>query len=138
MKFKKFGGREADVNITKYLIDWEDDSLSIFQRNIKKFLLPFWRFNVVVEELPLAGLRLRLDFCNLTKRIAVECDGGQHIDPKHYYNNKSPEKWRGQIKRDLKKDEWCILNNIILVRINEHEQSDICKEWFKEKYNINL
>ncbi len=140
MIYLKINGREQDVKVHKYLIDWNDDSLSIFQRKVKNFLYRYWKFHVVTEEFLIPGEKLRIDFLNVTRGIAVECDGGQHNDPKHYYNQdkKNPYKYLDQVKRDVLKDEWCALNKIPLVRIREDEVEDISKEWFFEKYNVNL
>ncbi len=138
MEFFKLNGRKGKTNIHKYVIDWNDDSLSIFQWKVKRFFYPFWRANVVLEEFPLAGSRLRLDFLNLTDGIGVECDGGQHDDPLHYYNFKSPSKFLEQVRRDVQKDDWCRKNGIQLVRIKESEADQISQEWFREKYNIDL
>jgi hypothetical protein len=138
MKFKKANGRETNVNISKYTVDWEDDSLSKFQWKVKQFLYKYWRSHVVLEEMTLAGTRMRLDFYNVTRGIAVECDGGQHNDPKHYYNNKSPSKFISQVKRDLEKEKWCELNGIKLIRIMENEIDNLSEDWIREKYDITL
>lgn len=138
MKFKKLSGRETNVNISKYSIDWKDDSLSKFQWNVKQFLYPHWRAHIVLEEFRLPGCQLRLDFFNITRWIGIECDGGQHTDPKHYYNKGSAAKYLAQVKRDAEKDKWCEANNILLIRIGESDVADLSNDWIYEKYNIKL
>lgn len=99
-------------------IDWEGDSLSLFQKNVKKFLSVYWKDHMVFEEVALPQSRLRLDFFNLTLRLAVECDGSQHnkFIPKFHRSLKDLDK---QVNRDLLKSKWCRLNGIKLIRIDE-------------------
>jgi hypothetical protein len=136
--FKKLNGKSANVNVSKYKVDWTDGSLSKIQRKIKDFLFQYWKGHMVYEELPVAGTRMRLDFLNMTNNIAIEVDGDQHTNPLNYFNEGSKIKWLGQVKRDLEKDRWCELNEFTLVRINESEINDINKAWFKTKYDIDL
>lgn len=136
--FKKLNGKSANVNISKYRIDWDEESLSKIQKYVKKFLYPYWKSHILLEELPLVGTRMRLDFLNMTRNIAIEVDGDQHTNPLNYFNEGSKTKWLGQVKRDLAKDQWCEINGFTLVRINENEVDQINKEWFKDKYDIDL
>lgn len=138
MKFKKLNGKEANINISKYTIDWDDDSLSKFQWKTKQFFRRYWSSHVVLEELRLVGTRLRLDFLNVTRGIAIECDGGQHMDPNHYYNEGSSAKYLAQVKRDVEKDKWCEANKFKLIRIAENEINQLSEQWIKEKYDITL
>ena len=138
MKFKRLNAKDQNINTSKYVINWKDDSLSKIQYRIKSFLYPYWRGHVVFEELRLAGTRLRLDFLNITRNIAVEVDGKQHTDPKNYFNGGNKFTWLAQVERDLEKDRWCELNGFKLVRINESEVDSITSEWFLEKYDIAL
>lgn len=138
MKFITPFGKSKNVNLSKYLIDWNDDSLSKFQWKTKQFLYPYWRTHVVCEELLLAGTRLRLDFLNVSRNIAIECQGAQHTNFNSHFHNGKRSNYLGQIKRDLNKSEWCEKNDLLLVEIFEQDIDDLSPQWFLEKYDITL
>jgi hypothetical protein len=126
------------VNVASYLIDWDKKSRSIFQYNVKQFLKEFWSNKVVCEEFYLPGSKMSLDIVNLTDKIAIECQGKQHLEYNKYFHDNSTINYLNQIKRDFSKYEWCQLNGIELVEINQGEEINLTKEWFLEKYDINL
>jgi len=136
MRFKTTAGKSIDIKTTKYFISWDDDSLSKFQFKVKQFLKPFWKSHLCFEEFPVAGTRMRVDLINLSKKIAVECNGFQHEDPKAFYH-KNHSSFLGQLARDLKKERFCVLNNIQFVEIYENDMP-LSKAFFKEKFNIRL
>ena len=79
MKFKTLNGSERKIiGINKYLIDWDGDSKSKFQKSVKNFFEEYWKRHVVFEEFPIAGTRMSFDFYNANKKIAIEVQGGQH------------------------------------------------------------
>ncbi len=117
MKFKTLTGSSADLkNAKKYLIDWEKQSKSKFQFSVKEFLYPYWRTDIVFEELKIVGTRLSFDFYNANKKIAVEVQGEQHTKyVKFFHGNRF--KYLEQLKRDDKKFRFCEVNDITLVEI---------------------
>ena len=63
MKFiDAYGKRRNLKNPKKYLINWEQTSRSKFQTQVKKFLYPYWKNDIVFEEFRVVGSRLTLDF----------------------------------------------------------------------------
>lgn len=131
MKFKTLAGRERFLSVEKNRIIWESSSLSKFQKSIKDFLRPYWEHHICYEEMPLVGTRLRLDFYNATKRIAIECDGAQHSSFNKFFHSGDRENYRSQIERDLKKSAWCEKNNIQLIII-EPQDLPLSKIFFKK------
>lgn len=137
--FKNLKNQNVNVPVDKYKINWDDDSLSKFQWEVKQFLRKYWEAHIVYEELLLGGTRgLRLDFFNLTKRVGIECQGMQHVKYNKFFHNASLSQFRMQMERDVKKANWCEINDITLVEIFEHDVDDLSRKWFKDKYNINL
>lgn len=120
-------------NIEKYRLDFDDRSLSKFQFAVKQFLRPYWRNHVLYEELPVVGTRMRIDIYDATRKIAIECDGNQHIGFNEHFHRGNRNVYLGQIIRDEKKDEWCVINGITLVRIYENDVNDLSREWFREQ-----
>ena len=135
MRFKALTGKEKFLNIEANRIDWDKPSLSKFQFNIKQFLKQYWKGMIVYEEMPLLGTRLRLDFYNANKKIAVECNGKQHGSYNKFFHGGNTDKYLSQIQRDDKKYRWCELNNIILVEI---EPNDELSPRLFEKFGVEL
>lgn len=117
MKFKTLTGSVAELrNPKKYLINWGGKSRSKFQFSVKEFLHPYWRTDIVFEELKLVGTRMSFDFYNANKKIAVEVQGQQHTKfVKFFHGNRS--KYLDQLKRDDKKMRFCEANDITLIEI---------------------
>lgn len=138
MKWKTLKGREKNIPMQKYLADWDAPCLSKFQFNVLQFLRKYWENHVVYLELPVAGTKMRIDIYNASKRIAVECDGNQHVGfNKFFHNNNRVLYWK-QLDRDDKKGKYCDLNNVQLVRVFEDDLKDLSREWFKKNYEIDL
>lgn len=117
MKFKTLNGTMAELrNSKKFLIDWDAGSRSKFQSSVKNFLEPYWRNDIVFEELKLVGTRLSLDIYNANKKVAVEVQGVQHTKfVKFFHGNRF--NYLDQLKRDDKKLRFCKINDIKLVEI---------------------
>lgn len=135
MKFKTLTGSTAELrNPKKYLINWKGNSRSKFQFSVKEFLQPYWRTDIVFEELKLVGTRMSFDFYNANKKIAVEVQGQQHTKfVKFFHGNRS--KYLEQLKRDDKKMRFCEVNGITLVEIYP---TDIVSEEFFESFGVIL
>lgn len=117
MKFNNINGNPNFLkNSKKYLIDWEADSRSKFQTNVKNFLKLYWKGDQVFEEMRVVGTALSLDFYNSSKKVAVEVQGLQHTQyVKFFHRNKL--QYLKQLKRDDKKLKFCEINEIILIEI---------------------
>lgn len=137
MKFITVNGGIKNINVGNHLIDWEDDSLSIFQKDVKSFLKRYWKHHVVVEEFPVAGSRMRVDFIDFTSGIAIEVNGDQHIRYNKHMHSGDPMKFKSQVLRDLTKLRWCEKNNLKFVDIYPDDMP-LTAQWFKEKHGIIL
>jgi Glu-tRNA(Gln) amidotransferase subunit E-like FAD-binding protein len=108
-------------NSNKYRIDWDKKSRSNIQFNTKQYLRPFWENHIVYEEFTIPQSRLSLDIVNETKRIVIEVQGEQHEKYNKWMHGGSRAKFRRQIARDMKKEEWCNVNDFILVEITKRD-----------------
>jgi very-short-patch-repair endonuclease len=134
MIFISISGKQQKVrNPTKYLIKWEKKCRSKIQKNVKDFLKEYWFSDVVFEEFPVLGSRMTFDFYNANKKIAIEVDGEQHYKYNKFFHGNDRHKFLQQLKRDQKKEDFCEINKIKLVRIVE---SDILNEDLLEKLEI--
>lgn len=82
--------------------------------------------------------KLKFDFYIESINICIEFDGYQHYKPVSFFGGEKSLK--KQIIRDNIKDEWCIKNNIELVRISYKDFRNISNmdkilEKIKQKYN---
>ena len=117
MKFIDAYGKERNIkNAKKYLIDWDKPSRSKFQTRVKKFLYAYWKNDIVFEEFRVAGSRLTLDFYNANKKIAIEVQGAQHTKYVKFLH-KNRLKYCDQLKRDQKKLDFCVANDIKLAEV---------------------
>ena len=115
------GRKKKIANSVKYLIDWDADCKSGIQKTVKNVLYDNWFADVVFEEFPVAGTRLTFDFFNATRNIAVEVDGNQHYKYNKFFHSNSGQNFLSQLQRDEKKEYFCEINNIELIRILESE-----------------
>lgn len=131
MIFLSTSGRKTKLkNPFKYLINWKGKCRSKFQERVKALLHPYWFADIVFEEMPVIGTRLTLDFYNGNRKIALEADGSQHYKFNKHFHGNNRSKFLGQLQRDEKKELFCEINNIKLVRIIESDILD--KELLKK------
>ena len=135
MKFKTIYGKEKTLkNSRQYLIDWRKKTRSKFQDEVKKFLYPYWKDDVVFEELRLVETRLTFDFFNANKKIAIEVQGQQHTKFVPFFHG-SRAKFLQQLKRDSKKYDFCTINGFNLIEI--YDVKELTKEFF-ESHGVYL
>lgn len=132
MEFLTLTGSKRKLKYAnKYRINWEKDSVSIFQTKVKNYVFPYWRNDIVFEEFPVVGSRLTLDFYNATLRLAIEVQGQQHYKYVKHFHGKSKLNYLKQLKNDDDKLNFCIKNDIKLIEVCS--EADI-KNLYKEIY----
>lgn len=130
MLFQTLNGSTKRVTrANKYIIDWDKGSRSNIQYTAKQFLKEYWENHVVFEEFPVAGTRLKFDFYNANKKIAIEVNGQQHVKYVPFFH-KRRSNFVSQIRRDQQKIDFCELNEIKLVEI--YSVSELNKKKFEE------
>lgn len=125
MKFQTLYGRTVSKNCFKYLIDWDKKSRSKIQFRTKQILKPFWLAHIVFEEFPVFGTRLKIDFYNATRRLAIEVNGPQHDEFNPFFHNNSRTLFVRGIDRDCEKARWLEANDIQLIEIIEADLKDL-------------
>jgi hypothetical protein len=119
MKLLSIDGQEYKKNVAKYRIKWDEKSRSKIQFRAKQLLKRIWINDIVYEEFPVFASRMKVDFFNATKFIAVEVNGTQHDKFNPFFHNKSRMNYLHSIKRDYAKAEWLKANNITLIEVIE-------------------
>lgn len=128
MEWLDLKGRSRRVVVADYLINWDGPSLSKFQWRVKQWLKPYWSQDLVMEEAPCVGTRMSVDLINVSRKVAIEIQGSQHTAFNPFMHNGSLASYRSQIKRDLRKGEWCERNGFKLIEVLP--QDTLTVEWF--------
>lgn len=140
MLFKDLKGRDRDVKLAPYLIDWAPPrEVSAPQARVKAFLRPFWQHDTVVEELRLPGSRQRLDLLNISHQIAIEVSprGSHAYNP--FFHRGSVAVYRQALKRELDKERWCQINGLTLCELVEEDlQEGLSAELFLRRFGVAL
>jgi hypothetical protein len=138
VRLKNIYGRYVNKNVEKYRIDWEEKSRSKAQFRTKEFLKQYWQNDIVYEEFPVYGTRMKVDIVNMTKKIAIEVQGNQHYSFNKHFHKNSRLKYLASLKRDVKKIEWLELNDFLVAEITEDETKSLSRKFFEESFGINL
>lgn len=137
MRLYNIRGRQVNKNVSRYLIDWDEKSRSKLQFKAKQFFRPFWENQIVYEEFPVFGTRMKVDFVNATKHIAVEVNGKQHGTYNKFFHN-SRHGYFQSLSRDWKKEEWLERNGFEVIVIEYNEVDDLSESFLKEKFDIAI
>ena len=138
MRLYNIYGKLQSKNVNRYLIKWGGKSRSLLQKKVKDFFKTYWKNQVVYEEFPVYGTRMKVDFINATKKIAVEVNGPQHSNFNKFFHGGSRLKYLESIKRDVAKANWLESNNFTLIEIEEDEVDSLSLKFFKKNFNILL
>ena len=138
MRLYNVYGKLQSKQVTRFLVNWDKPCRSKVQFKTKQFLKQFWENQVVYEEFPVYGTKMKVDILNATKKIAVEVQGNQHVSFNKFFHNNSRLKYLESIKRDAQKAQWLEKNGYTLVEIHEKEVESLNKEFFLNKFNIAL
>jgi hypothetical protein len=137
VKLKDVFSRTKSVSLKKYRIDWDKQSKSKFQFNIKQFFKQYWEYDNCVEEFPVLGTKLNCDLINFDKMFAVEADGNFH-NTFSKFHHKNRIGFLNSLRRDQKKDEWLQNNGFFIIRINENDIKNLSLEWVQNTFNIDI
>ncbi len=122
MKLIDIKGRPCSINVGTSK-DNPEFSRSELQDRVKHCLVEKYPHEIVLEEFTIPASRLKIDFFIPRLRIAIEVDGSQHGKYNAFYHGvRTDNKFSGQVKRDVAKDNWCEINNIKLIRINHEKE----------------
>ena len=81
---------------------------------------------------------MKVDILNATKKLAVEVNGAQHGNFNKFFHANSRVNYLKSINRDFKKLEWLEQNDYNLIEINHDEVDLLSKDFFKNKFKVDL
>tara|TARA_R110000824_G_scaffold88360_6_gene217280 strand:- start:1013 stop:1429 length:417 start_codon:yes stop_codon:yes gene_type:complete len=136
MRLYNVYGKLQSKNVTKFLIDWDSKSRSKLQFKAKQFFKTVWENQIVYEEFPVFGSRMKVDLLNATKKIAIEVNGPQHSSFNKFFHNNSRMKYLDSLKRDHEKSLWLEQNNFTLVELEKQDVDTLSRELLCEKFKV--
>ena len=126
MKVVDFDNREYNWPPSGHEVNLDDrrkrSELHLRTRALLKALYPTQQ---VLEEVPLPGTKLTLDFYLPQRKVCIEVHGEQHYKFVAHYHGDRLGFLRSKAN-DNKKIEWCRLNNLRVVELPFNESDD---EW---------
>lgn len=125
MKLLTLAGRPMERSVNRYRIVWEKKSRSKIQFRVKQLLKVVWDTHIVFEEFPVFGTKMKVDFYNATKKVAIEVNGPQHDKFNKFFHDNSRLQFLKGIKRDTLKYQWLEKNGIFLIEIIEEDLKDL-------------
>lgn len=128
----------VNVNVSEYLIDWNPArEVSKPQAAVKRFLHPYWKAHVVLEEFRVPKRLWRIDLMSLTSRVAIEVSPSKsHSFNRFFHRNRT--RFGAAMKRELEKAAWLERNGFVLCEIFDEDIPVLSREWFRDKYSIEL
>ncbi len=138
MRLYNIHGKLQNRNVAKFLIKWGGKSRSLIQKEVKKFLKTYWENQVVYEEFPVYGTRMKVDILNATKKIAIEVNGPQHNSFNKFFHNNSRMSYLNSIKRDYQKREWLEKNNFKIIELEEQDIKKLSPEFIENTFGISI
>lgn len=138
MRLLNINGKLINKSVSKYIIDWDKKSRSNIQFETKQFLKKYWSAQIVYEEFPVYGSRMKVDFLNATKKIAIEVQGSQHESFNKFFHDNSRLKYLGSIKRDYAKSKWLESNGFTLLEVYEKEIKNLSLDYFQKTFGISI
>lgn len=138
MRLYSITGKLISKNVSKYRVDWDSKSKSNLQFEIKQFLRQYWQNHIVYEEFPVYGSRMRVDFINATRKIAVEVNGAQHSSFNKFFHQNSRAKYLSSIRRDYEKYEWLMKNEFKFIELEQEDLKVLSIDFIEQKFGIQI
>lgn len=123
MKLTGLDGKSHNVNISanKYPLRNEAACKSAIQYRCGQMIHQAYPSEVILEEFPLPGGKLTLDFFLPRLRVAFEIHGVQH-DKFVGHFHKNVQGFHKSRMRDNNKSHWCAINNIRLFEVRSEDE----------------
>ena len=116
MKLLMLDGRTINVNVDQSRFPLRGEkSRSKLQNDVGIALFNRFSFHTILEEFPVAGTQLSIDFFIPGVMIAIEADGEQHRKFSKFFHG-TIQNFKKQQERDARKQKWCDMNDITLIR----------------------
>jgi len=126
VKVIDLNGKIHTWNLKGYQVSKDDTRpRSDLHLKCRELLNELFPLDIVCEEVPLLGEQLFLDFFLPSRKFGIEVQGNQHTEYVPFFH-KTKDNFYKSVKRDKRKEQWCLNNNIKLVILNYDESES---EW---------
>ena len=119
MKFKTLDGYEVSINLSKDKCK-QHDNYSAGQIHIRNLIQEIYPHVSILEDFIIPSERLSLDFFLPERKIAIEFNGEQHKRFSTFFHRDRND-FLNQVSRDKRKQQWCKINNITLVIVEDKQ-----------------
>ena len=125
MKLLDINGKEVRVQIRQSDYPMREVSRSKIQHEVGQKLQEMFPHETILEEFTIPGSMLKVDFLIIRLGIAIEINGDQHYayNP-HFHQERSKMGFANQVKRDVKKANWCEMNGFKYIEVRKLEDLD--------------
>jgi very-short-patch-repair endonuclease len=132
-----FDKKIYNINFSKSAHKSFRENKSAYHNKARKLISEIFPFEVVYEETTLPGSRTRAtgllyaDFIIPKLSIIIEVHGEQHYKFSKFFH-KTKKGFQEHKRRDFKKTEWCLLNDITMIVLpfdKEEEWESLLKNW---------
>lgn len=140
MIFKKLrGGKEVNVNIAQYKINW-DSSPSKEQQILQDFLFKYWKHKIILAEFEIPGSKFRFDIVNISDRIIVEYSPESTHFKYNKFFHRDEYGYYKKISFDMDKIKWAWQQNppFKVVEIMKEDLDNLSYAFFEKNFNILL
>lgn len=137
MRVIGFDKKIYNINFSKSAHKSFRENKSAYHNKARKLISEIFPFEVVYEETTLPGSRTRAtgllyaDFIIPKLSIIIEVHGEQHYKFSKFFH-KTKKGFQEHKRRDFKKIEWCLLNDITMIVLpfdKEEEWESLLKNW---------
>lgn len=119
MVFRTLNGRERDISIKPYRVDW-DRVVSKPQKAVKDFVRHYWEGDIVLEEFRIPGSRYRIDLLRIgSQSVVIEVSPESSHSYNPFFHGGSLNRFKDALKRDFKKADWARASGFVLVELTE-------------------
>lgn len=118
-------GRSHVINLSKYYAASRINCSALHEK-VREFLKEKFPNAQILEEIHIPGWNVYLDFYLPLYKLACEADGAQHAEFTPFFH-KTKLGFAASKGRDNKKQNFCDMNRITLIRFDEGEP----EEWLK-------
>ena len=137
MRWIKPGGKIVNININKYLCDFDSLKGSSGELAVRKFLKKHSSVQIWCEQVRIPTTRMTVDFLAPGLKLAIEYDGAFHHSYNSWAHKGSKLNFLSQIKRDVSKDEHLLRNDFQIIRL-EDSDLPLTLVGFQDKFDVYL
>lgn len=123
MRLLDVNGNVVNVDVRESKHPLRAKSKSYLQKQVGLALKELIINEPILEEFPVPGSRMSVDFFVPKRQTVIEVNGPAHYThvPIFHGDKKVSNKFAGQVKRDIKKEQWAEINGFRFITIDKEE-----------------